>query len=226
MRKYSINCFQEALLYGYEEFRKRPADRARNICLYNDCLLSMPPEVKNIMIEGIISPRMFEHLSTTANIESDTFRLSLEDLRYPHYTLVSVDDLYQTFIQYVPEEVTCKGVSISFLYSLSEVAFTVREIMGDQERGRRLPTLTRVRERLEESQVWPAIQQSFFVKGGKVEHVFDAIIQMSKRQSWASGDGSYDEDFRDEEVKLPVVQILDFDFHYVETIVMKYLVDN
>ena len=98
--------------------------------------------------------------------------------------------------------------------------------MGDQERGRRLPTLTRVMERLEDSQVWPAIQQSFFVKGGKVEHVFDAIIQMSKRQSWASGDGSYDEDFRDEEVKLPVVQILDFDFHYVETIVMKYLVDN
>merc|ERR1712142_1049766 len=116
--KYSINCFQEALLYGYEENRKRPADRARNICLYNDCLLSMPPEVKNIMIEGIISPRMFEHLSTTANIESDTFRLSLENLRYPLETLISVDDddLYQAFIQYVPEEVTCKCVSISFLY--------------------------------------------------------------------------------------------------------------
>jgi len=217
---HSMACFEEALVVGYEEFRKRPNDRARALKRYSDCLALMPTHVKGVLIEGLVSPRMFEHLLYTIEIQADQTRMELEDLK-PRVP-IKVENCFISMLEYIPKDVRKNGLTKTFVSGLAKVMETMATIM--RSNTNRLPTTNRVMKLLEAT--WPPSHRTFFEKGGRLEHLYHGIIDVSKEQSWAYGDGTYDEVFSMDEEKLPSVDILDTDFHFVETIVVKYLQEN
>ena len=219
---YSGACFEEALVIGYEEFRKRPADRARALEKYQDCYSSMPPEVKSILVGGLVAPRMFNLLRYTVETQADNLQMDVDDAK-PR-TRISTESLEFTLFDCIPKEITRNGVYKSFLAGFVQILHTMGTIMGATN-GNQLPTKNRVLSLLEGT-AWPPSYRHFFEKGGRIDHVYNGIIDFSKNSSWAYGDGSYDEILDADDERVPFVDILDNDFHYVETIVVKYLLEN
>ena len=162
---------------------------------------------------------MFHRLMIIAENQSDT-RFDLDALNFPPRTLISVEEVVTSMplIKYVPNQVTDRGLYKTFLYGLSDVATAVENVLRSRSfygQGR-LPTLRRVMEQLQ--RFWPPSYRTYFAKGGTIDHVLHGIVEMAKEQYIK---GTYTE-----EENLPVIKMLDDDFHYVDTIVMSYLITN
>jgi len=218
---HSNSCFEEALVDGYEEYRLKPDSVAKAIDKYRECIVQMPLEIKNLLIEGVLSPRMFDQLLASAQINADTAGDHLYDL--PKRQLILPDEVFLfPLLEYIPENITEQGVYKSFFIGFTKVLQAISMIMSCKTK--KLPTVTRVMDQL--CSTWPPSHKSFFEKGGRIVHLLRAIIESAKSSSWAYGDGMYDEINSDGEEELPIIEYFDHDFHFVETVFLKHLLGN
>ena len=223
---HSTNCMYEALFLGLQEHRKKPAVISKAITEYQECIDLMPSEIKNIMIKGIISPCMFSQLEYAATISSDLVGSWLESTNFPLRTLIP-EDTCRTWVplfNYLPPVLTEGGVYKSFIAGFAAVLNQISILMGPNLKC--IPTVNLVTEGLKST--WPPYYRHFFKCGGKIEYLIRGIIASAKENSWAYGDGSYDEVMAmgDEEEILPQIKYFDNDFFYVETVVLKYILEN
>ena len=73
---------------------------------------------------------------------------------------------------------------------------------------------------------WPPTHEHFFQNRGRLEHLYESIIQYADRTSWEHGDREHEEIYGDEFNNFPKVDMYDQDFEYLRSVLIPYLMNT
>ena len=195
--------------------------RLKQICYnYDIAKLIMPKHLKDIMIEGVLSPRMFIRLEFVASMQSDMASDGLDSTEFVSRQRIHPEEIMVALFEHVPEEVVKNGVYKTFVTGFVSIMKTISILLD----LKRLPTYSRIMQSLNVS--WPPSHHHYFENGGKIEYVLKGLFECVKGCSWALGDGSFEDSYLDELEKKPEVGGFDDDFQYFEVVFLDYLLNN
>ena len=187
---------------------------------YEIAKMIMPAYLKDLMIEGVLSPRMFMRLEYVASMQSDMARSDLEETRFVSRQRMDPEEIMVALFEHVPEEVVKYGVYKSFVTGFVTIMETISVIL-DQKK---LPTRCRIMESLNAS--WPPSHVHYFENGGKIEHVMKGLMYRVKESSWEFGDGDFEENLSTELDNIPGVLGFDDDYQYFNAVFLEYLMNH
>jgi len=186
---------------------------------YNLALALMPNELKETLIEGLVSPRIFERLKVVAEIDSDMADFNPSD--YPNGVKIDVDEIMNgSCFDCLPEEITAGGVFKSFISGFNSILLSISVIVNHGQ----LPTKSRILRSLEGS--WPPNHVHFFEHGGRIEHLIKGLFHLIRENCFEYGDGDF-EDMNGELLDaLPILPYFDEDYQYLNVVVYDYLMNH
>lgn len=195
------------------------SDCADCITKYGLCMNLMPAETKKILIEKVMTPRMFKRLNYTTTFYSD---MAIDDLEFTDFKSnhkIPPNQLLDiSLMECIPSDVIKDGVYRGFVQGFVDILAVISVIMSH---GEQLPTVNRILK-LCQSKCHPSFKY-FLDNGGRVRHILKGIIDCVAAASWECGDNS---EVEDEDETLPEVKGLDANFDFLKSYVLDYLVQN
>jgi len=195
------------------------SDKSDRISKYSLCMNLMPPETKKLLVEKVMTPRMFKRLNYTTTFYSD---MAIDDLEFTDFKSnqkISVSQLLEiSLMDCIPSDIIKKGVYRGFVQGFVDILAVISVIMSH---GEQLPTVNHVLK-LCQSKCHRSFKY-FLDNGGRVKHILKGIIDCVADASWECGDNSEAEDDDD---SLPKFRGLDGNFDFLKSFVLDFLVQN
>ncbi|CAA7262588.1 unnamed protein product [Cyclocybe aegerita] len=144
---------------------------------------------------GWLSPRMRFRLTAQADIQHDMLRM--EDYQFEARRPLSSAELLYSTLDYVPLVIR-QEIYKTFYVGFYTIFHAISLVLGRRPQGpASIPTPQVVL--IEALALEPRAVQFYLGKGGKVEYVLDATVDIAREQS-ALGDGTFEETFDTDEV--------------------------
>ena len=201
------------LYLAHNEVNREAKDhyQKRYLCAFK----MMPPHVHDIMIEGIVSPRMFEQIQKAAVLNLHETQREIEAFR---------EGVPSPFIiLYHPEEIRKRHVKKEFALGYYEIVSSISQLLQLQI----LPTAERVLALCRGHQA--EFHKYYLLQGGKMEYAMLSFIERAEDVSWENGDGwlrVLEGGDPEEESTLPKVEGFDGNFDYMKTVLLDFLISE